>query len=386
MSRGTEENGTNALIQGLQDAFRIRNDARMPSFCGGNRDPMEWLEEFNRSARINQYSNEYKLQVVSGYLQGAAGQWFSETQEGQNPITHWNNRNHVSFETVFLATFKTTALINQWRFELQAKMQKLNETVEQYANDVKRLIKRIDSENRWGEDEKVWHFLKGLRKDVAYQARPLILSQENPSLEAAIRIAKQFEENVQTYPETAFGYSATAYANSQGFTPTYGQSKNREDEIERIVQKALAPIVEKLQKITERDDRVMNASYRRPNYDNHRSANMSYRRPNYDNDNRGQNTRNYGSNTNNSVRCYTCGQTGHISRTCAMRPGDQRNPIIPPTQEPARIIQPQTNTVANQSVNQIPLKETNGRTFITQQEEAEQPSTTAWEGVQHLNC
>jgi hypothetical protein len=113
---------------------------------------------------------------------------------------------------------------------------------------------------------------------------------------------------------------------------------------------------------------------------------MSYRRPNYDNDNRGQNTRNYGSNTNNSVRCYTCGQMGHISRTCAMRLGDQRNSIIPPTQEPARIIQPQTNTVANQSVNQIPLKETNGRTFITQQEEAEQPSTTAWEGVQHLNC
>ena len=108
----TGENEANALIQGLQNAFRIRNDARMPSFFGGNQDPMEWLEEFNRSARINQYSSEYKLQVVSGYLQGAAGQWFSETQEGQNPITHWNNRNQVSFESVFLVTFKTTALIN----------------------------------------------------------------------------------------------------------------------------------------------------------------------------------------------------------------------------------------------------------------------------------
>ena len=92
-------------------------------------------------------------------------------------------------------------------------MQKLNETVEQYANDIKKLIKRIDSESRWSENEKIWHFLKGLRKDVAYQARPLILSQENPSLEAAVRIAKQFEENAQTYPETAFGYGATTYTN-----------------------------------------------------------------------------------------------------------------------------------------------------------------------------
>ena len=81
----TGENEANALIQGLQNAFRIRNDARMPAFFGGNQDPMEWLEEFNRSARINQYTDEYKLQVVSGYLQGTAGQWFNEAQEGQNP-------------------------------------------------------------------------------------------------------------------------------------------------------------------------------------------------------------------------------------------------------------------------------------------------------------
>jgi len=74
MSRNAEESGTNALIRGLQDAFRIRNDARMPIFYGGSQDPMEWLEEFNRSAKINQYTDEYKLRVVGGYLQGAAGQ------------------------------------------------------------------------------------------------------------------------------------------------------------------------------------------------------------------------------------------------------------------------------------------------------------------------
>jgi hypothetical protein len=370
MSRSTEENGTNALIRGLQDAFRIRNDARMPSFGGGNRDPMEWLEEFNRSARINQYTSEYKLQVVAGYLQGAAGLWFNETQEGQNPITHWNDRNRVSFESSFLATFKTTALINQWRFELSMKIQKVNETVEQYANDVKKLIRRIDGENRWSEDEKVWQFLKGLRKDIAYQSRPLILSQENPSLEAAIRIAKQFEENAQTYPEATVGYGATTYVNPQVFTPNRGQDNNREDVIERIVQKALAPIVEKLQKITERDERPVHTSYRRPNYNN---------------DIRGQNTWNRNNNVNDPFRCFFCGQAGHVARVCPTRQRNFGNPVVPPSQEPARAVQPQANVATNQSVNQIPLNDANGRTFVTQQEEVKQPAATTWETTQHLN-
>jgi hypothetical protein len=385
MSRNAEENETSALIRGLQDAFRIRNDARMPSFCGGNQDPMEWLEEFNRSAGINQYTNEYKLRVVAGYLQGTAGHWFKETQAGRNPITRWNDRDHVSFEPSFLATFKTTTLINQWRFELQMKVQKLNETVEQYANDVKRLIKRINGENRWSEDEKVWQFLKGLRKDVAYQARPLILSQENPSLEAAIRTAKQFEEHAQTYPEATIGYGVATYANTQGFTPTYSQDNNREDAIGRIVQEALAPIVKTLQKITERDDRIMNMPYRRTNYENPRTANMSYRRPNYDNSNGGQNTRNHNNTSGDPFRCFVCGQPGHMARVCPTKQGYARNPVVPPTQEPARAVQPQANAATNQPASQMPRSGANSSTFVTQQEEAERPTVTVWEGMQSLN-
>src|SRR6185436_19143919 len=69
----------------------------------------------------------------------------------------------------------------------------------------------------------------------------------------------------------------------QGFTPNRDHDRNREDVIERIVQKALAPIVEKLQKITERDERPTHTSYRRPNYNN---------------DIRGQNTWNRNNNVN----------------------------------------------------------------------------------------
>ena len=353
----TGENEANALIQGLQNAFRIRNDARMPSFFGGNQDPMEWLEEFNRSAKINQYTDEYKLQVVSGYLHGTAGQWFNDTQEGQNPITQWNDTNQTSFEPSFLANFRTTALINQWRFELQMKVQKLGETVEQYANDIKKLIKRIDNRNRWSEDEKVWQFLKGLRKDIAYQAQPFIMSQERPTLEIAIRTAKQFEENDQTYPDAAIGYTTTTSTSMQRPVQFRNKSDENDDTIERIVQKAFAPIAETLQKIIERGERPTNIPNSRPNFNSNRGRGY--------NGYRGQN--NQGRN-NNYPHCFACGQVGHMAWNCSFRQENQRNQMnqanisIPQT---TNTTSPQVNAATNQTIQQSLQGNVNSNTFVT---------------------
>lgn len=62
---------------------------------------MEWLKDFNRATRINQYADEHKLQVISGYLYGTHAQWFNAIQQGGNPITHWNNENYTSFKLIF---------------------------------------------------------------------------------------------------------------------------------------------------------------------------------------------------------------------------------------------------------------------------------------------
>jgi hypothetical protein len=138
------------------------------------------------------------------------------------------------------------------------KVQKLGETVEQYANDIKKLIKRIDGNNRWSEDEKVWQFLKGLRKDIAYQARPFIMSQERPTLEKAIQTAKQFEENAQTYPEAATGYATMTSMNMQGSVPLRNKNNDNDDAIERIVQKAFAPIAKHCKSLLKKEkDRII---------------------------------------------------------------------------------------------------------------------------------
>ena len=63
----------------------------------------------------------------------------------------------------------------QWRTELQGLMQGPNETVASYAQKVKNLIRRIDYEDNWSEREKIFNFVKGLRRDIAGQTNPFLM-------------------------------------------------------------------------------------------------------------------------------------------------------------------------------------------------------------------
>ena len=68
-------------------------------------------------------------------------------------------------------------------------MQRSSETVEQYALDIKRLIKRIDFANNWGESDKVYYFTKGLRREIGYQLRPHLIFWNNITLDQVIEAA-----------------------------------------------------------------------------------------------------------------------------------------------------------------------------------------------------
>jgi hypothetical protein len=163
----------------------------------------------------------------------------------------------------------------------------------------------------------------------------------------------------------------------QGSVPFRNKNNESEDAIERIVQKAFAPIAETLQKIMEKGERAPNTFNSRPNYNNNNRG-QSY------NGNRGQNFRSY----NNSSNCYACGQTGHIAWNCPTRQGNQRNqmnPTIPSVPRPTNTVPPQANTMPNQTVQQASQGDVNHNTFITQEDEIQQPVTTVWEGLQHLN-
>ena len=57
-----------------------------PEFRGGNQDPIEWLESFERACIANRVSGERRLQLVGSYLKGTALSWFS-----RQTIHYWND-------------------------------------------------------------------------------------------------------------------------------------------------------------------------------------------------------------------------------------------------------------------------------------------------------
>ena len=71
-----------------------------------------------------------------------------------------------------------------------------------------------------------------------------------------------------------------------------------------------------------------------------------------------------------------------------MRQGNQRNQInltIPAAPRPTNTVPPSTNTAVNQTTQQASQRDVNSNTFITQEEEIQQPVSTVWERIQHLN-
>ena len=58
---------------------------------------------------------------------------------------------------------------------------------------------------------------------------------------------------------------------------------------------------------------------------------------------------------------------------------------IPAAPRPTNTVPPATNTAANQTTQQASQVDANSNTFITQEEEIQQPISTVWERIQHLN-
>jgi len=158
---------------------------------GPNDDPVEWFDEIERLSTANGYDAAYKQRVIGAYLKGTAATWY-DTDQGN--IQNWAEDNDNSFKRRFMNQFRTNNRIIQWRRELEKRVQLPGETVEQYAKDIKRLIKRIDPQNDWEDTQKVYSFTKGLKDDTYRQLAPVLTMQANPTLNVAIEVAQKIEE------------------------------------------------------------------------------------------------------------------------------------------------------------------------------------------------
>jgi hypothetical protein len=117
------QNNTNALAN---QSMRETKIVGITNFCGGNQDPISWLEEFTRACNANGTSDARKLNVVPAYLKGPASTWWTMNQtlpqNDPNRITQWTGQNNnTDFKLNFIDTFRTTTLTEIWTTELEKR-------------------------------------------------------------------------------------------------------------------------------------------------------------------------------------------------------------------------------------------------------------------------
>lgn len=294
-------------LQAISNRLAIRSNVPMPVFVGGTQDPVQWLEEFEQAAQANQYTDNYKLAVVSGYLLNEAQTWHQGVIAlgGAGNFQSWGNVNNRNFRNMFLTHFRTPEKVLQWRFDLQSRIQSATESVDQYAQEIKRLIKRVDHLNAWTDQEKIYQFTKGLRREIVYQLKPHLTLQPGMTFEQAIALARQFEQNNKEFPEAMLGFNAQTINQ-----PVVSNQQN--NDIETVVAKALGPLIQALNGL------------------NLQSGNNAQSPPN----NNFQNTFNQGPSQNRRgpgrpprqpMTCYKCNQVGHLMRNCPTNLPPQNN-------------------------------------------------------------
>ncbi|KAG9289435.1 hypothetical protein G9A89_007996 [Geosiphon pyriformis] len=65
----------------------------------------------------------------------------------------------------------------------------------EYAKAIKKLIKHVDFEKNWTEEQKIHFFIKVLRINLLYALWPLLALKNNPTMDMAIELAQRIEDN-----------------------------------------------------------------------------------------------------------------------------------------------------------------------------------------------
>lgn len=308
------------LIQTIADRQLVQNITTLPTYGGGDQDPVEWIEEFERCGGINGYTWGDLLASVSGYLLNEARSWYAQIDG--DPTTRfqsWQTPTNRNFKQSFLTRFRNPGKLLQWRMELNSRVQQPQETVQLYAQTIRKLIKRVETDVAMPESEKIFNFTKGLRREIAAHVSTQLSFQPNPTLEQVIEAASRMEKHGQMYPETLIGFYGQT-SNSNQIMPPVQYQQPMNNYVQPQIQ--AAPITNANETLNVLLQALGNLNLNQTPVQNNPNNNYNMRRNNQGN----RPPRNPG-------LCYRCQQPGHISRNC---PNQQQpvNNVVNPTPQP----------------------------------------------------
>ncbi|CAG8798349.1 3613_t:CDS:2, partial [Gigaspora rosea] len=118
----------------------------------------------------NNWAENRCLKIASGYLKGAAAEWY---KENKNEIKNWKTESEnedekkKSFYHLLAKQFAPPERQHHWQIELNSLKQQEFEKVDVYASKFKKLLSRVNLDKGLAEGFIVGMFLSGLKKNNA---------------------------------------------------------------------------------------------------------------------------------------------------------------------------------------------------------------------------
>ena len=217
------QNSNNQNLQLVANVFASTFAAanpigKMPVFFGDSTDilPEIFIKKWNSYAKVNSLSDEKKLNLAGMSLKGLAETWFNDLDEDANEKNDW-----IEFSNSLIKRF-TVPNSDANNFKLfTSRKQKPKESVEQYADELKKIVQRIRNKAMIPEIVQATTFTSNLLPHFTriIESQPTVPQ----TFMEAVLFARRLESSASNYQEkiSSYNYNSNSSSSSNNGNSNY---------------------------------------------------------------------------------------------------------------------------------------------------------------------